>query len=299
LSLERSEFGIAQIIRRSTLLVFVAALFAGSIAFFLFFNAASMRHVADEARAMMKTATAIREYTVEQITPLLAQLDSLEFYPESVPSFAAQTVFQRISGDLTEYTYREAALNPTNPNDLAEQFEADLINRFQAAPDVTELTGLRDVNGDRQFYVAQPIIIRDTRCLVCHSTPDAAPASMIAAYGDQNGFGWQVGEVVAVQLLSIPVGDEMRSIYELVAIFFGMLVILFILVSVAVTLPLRRNIIEPLRRLAQVAERSSLRDDTAPLPEEGAGEIKQLAAAISRLRTSLHLSMNGTDRHTK
>ena len=276
-------------------MVFVIALILGSIAFYVFFNAASMRNVAAEARALMTTASAVREYTVNQITPLLNQLGSAEFHPETVPSFAAQDVFKRISGSLSDYAYREVALNPTNTDDLAAPFEADLIAQFQADPSLTELSGARQVDDDRLFYLARPITLKDEGCLVCHSTPDVAPAAMIEKYGDENGFGWQLNDVAAVQLLSIPIEDEIRSTYELVAIFLAILVALFIFVSAAITLPLQRNIIQPLRELAKTAERSSLREDSTPLPQKGAREITTLAGAITRLRTSLHMSLNQTE----
>lgn len=115
---------------------------------------------------------------------------------------------------------------------------------------------------------------------------------MIAQYGDKNGFGWTLGETVGIQILTVPIEDEFRSIYELVAIFFAMLVLLFLVVSLMVTLPLQRNVIQPLRKLADIAERSSLRGDDFPLPKNGAGEIQQLSEAISRLRTSLNVLIN-------
>jgi HAMP domain-containing protein len=45
-----------------------------------------------------------------------------------------------------------------------------------------------------------------------------------------------------------------------------------------------------------MADRSSLRGDDAPLPQGGAGEIQQLSAAISRLRASLNVSMDKSDK---
>jgi nitrate/nitrite-specific signal transduction histidine kinase len=119
---------------------------------------------------------------------------------------------------------------------------------------------------------------------------------MLDLYGDKNGFGWKMGETIGIQILTVPVEDEFRSIYELVAIFFAMLVTLFIVVSLMVTLPLQRNVIQPLRRLAEMADRSSSRCDGAPLPQGGAGEIQQLSAAISRLRASLNVSMDKSDK---
>ena len=287
---------ISSLVRRATVLVFVFALVVGSATFYFFFNAATMRHVEDEARTLLSLAMASRSYTIENISPLLSQLPDDTFHAEQVPSFAAQTLFRSIIVDETNYTYREAALNPTNPLDQADKFEAELIAEFRRNSDSTETQGVRQIEGAATFYIARPITISNQACLECHSTPNAAPPAMLALYGDKNGFGWKMDETIGIQILTVPVEDEFRSIYELVAIFFAMLVTLFIVVSLMVTLPLQRNVIQPLRRLAEVADRSSLRDDNAPLPEGGAGEIQQLSAAISRLRASLNVSMDKSDK---
>ncbi|MGK0250388.1 MAG: HAMP domain-containing protein [Oleispira sp.] len=286
----KSTTSIAGIVRRATFIVFTFALIVGSATFYLFFNAASMRHVEDEARALLGLAMASRNYTIENITPLLVGLPNDVFHPERVPSFAAQAIFRRFVSDESDYTYREAALNPTNPDDLATGFETLLIAEFRTNRLMTEAKGIRRVNDEPIFYIARPVVIKKIACLACHSTPDAAPAEMVAIYGDVNGFGWKLNEVVGVQVLTIPVAEELRSIYELVAIFFVMLIAIFFVVSLMVTLPLQRNVIQPLRQLANVADRSSLRNDETPLPKEGAGEIQTLSAAISRMRTSLNVS---------
>ncbi|MBF9036317.1 DUF3365 domain-containing protein [Rhodobacterales bacterium HKCCE2091] len=282
--------GIASIVRRATALTFTCAIVLGSAAFFVFFRSAALGHVEDEARAMMETALAIRTYTAEQITPELVAANPDRFLPQTVPSYAAQSVFREFAEVYPDYAYREAALNPTNPDDLATAFEADLINRLRA-DGVDELSGIRWIDDTPHFYLARPIVMRNEACLLCHSTPAAAPDPMIALYGADGGFGWQLGDTVAIQFLTIPVADEFSSIYELVAIFFGLLIVLFLVVSLVVTLPLQKLVIQPLRELAGIADRSSLRNDGAPLPRTGAGEIQQLSSAIDRLRTSLAKSL--------
>jgi HAMP domain-containing protein len=286
---------IAGIVRRGTFVVFTAALLIGAMTFYLFFKAASMQHVEDEARALLKLAMASRNYTVEHITPLLEKLPEETFHPEGVPSFAAQALFKQFATAAGDYTYREAAINPTNPDDLASAFEVELIASFRADRSVKEIKDTRSVDGEPTFFIAQPIEITNQACLRCHSTPDAAPPALLAQYGTSNGFGWKMNEIVGAQVLSVPISREIRSIYELVAIFVFMLSLLFVVVSLVVALPLQKNVIQPLRHLAQVADRSSLRDDNVALPTKGAGEVQQLSLAISRLRTSLAVALKKSD----
>jgi len=44
--------------------------------------------------------------------------------------------------------------------------------------------------------LSRPLKIGSAACLTCHSTPDAAPPTMVALYGSQNGFGWKQGETI-------------------------------------------------------------------------------------------------------
>ena len=51
---------------------------------------------------------------------------------------------------------------------------------------------------------ARPVRVDDQACLACHSTPEAAPPTMIDVYGRQNGFGWKLGDVIGAQVVSVP-----------------------------------------------------------------------------------------------
>src|SRR3546814_12305730 len=67
---------------------------------------------------------AIRGYTSREISPLIRAQMETRFLPHSVPSYAAQTNFRALTEKFPDYTYTEAALNPTNPSDRATDWEA-------------------------------------------------------------------------------------------------------------------------------------------------------------------------------
>ena len=67
-----------------------------------------------------------------------------------------------------------------------------------------EYFGERDTPTGRYLYLARPLQIKDAACLACHSTPDAAPKTMLDKYGANNGFGWTLNEVVGAQVISVP-----------------------------------------------------------------------------------------------
>ena len=88
-----------------------------------------------DARIIMEGASAIRAYTLAEIYPLLDAQLNVQFLPHTVSAYAAQTNFKLMQKKLPEYSYREPALNPTNRNDLALDWEAEIVNNFREHPD--------------------------------------------------------------------------------------------------------------------------------------------------------------------
>jgi hypothetical protein len=166
------------------------------------------------ARIMIESASAIRSYTAESIYPLLEPLLKVQFLPQSVSAFAAQTNFKIVQKKLPDYTYREPTLNPTNLNDRAVDWEADIINDFRNNPDRPEIVLTRGTPTGRFLTLARPLKVGNQICLSCHSTPEAAPATMVALYGSQNGFGWKLGEVIGAQVVSIPLAVPLARAYQ-------------------------------------------------------------------------------------
>src|SRR5262249_3022418 len=149
-------------------------------------------------------ASAVRTYTSESIRPLLEQQVQIQFLPHTIPSYAAQANFRLVQKKLPEYSYREPTLNPTNVNDRAVDWASDIINDFRNQPDKTEPMAIRDTPVGKFLTLSRPLKVSSASCLVCHSPPAAAPPTMVALYGSQNGFGWKQNEIIGAQVVSIP-----------------------------------------------------------------------------------------------
>jgi HAMP domain-containing protein len=279
---------IRGVIRRNLLIVFLIALVAGGGGFYLLLERAAMDNAEQQAELMLSSALAVRGYTTKHILPNFQKLNDAVFHEETVPAFAAQTVFRSVSAGDSAYSYREAGLNPTAPSDRAGAFEVDLIRQFRNDANLKALRGVIDSGNQRLFYLARPMRIKDPNCLICHDTPARAPKVMLAKYGPNNGFGWHVGDIIAVQLLTVPVTQQFRSTVELVGILIGGLALIFALAYFALTAAMEATVAAPLSRLAQAAEQASRSTSTTPeLPVVGAREIRMLSEAIQRLRISL------------
>ena len=240
-----------------------------------------------EAALLMDSALAIREYTATEILPLLSTRMQVEFLPQSVPFYAATQSFLRVHKAHPQYEYKEATLNPTNPRDRAADWEADIIQRFRNDANTHEVVGKRDTPMGQSLFLARPIRA-ESECLACHSLPADAPATLIARYGNSNGFGWRPNEVIGAQIVSVPSvsleGGESSVLRALLV----PLIAVFVALLLALNGILYFMVLRPVRRMGHIADRLSVGDAGAPaFPADGAPEIVFLGRAFNRMRTSL------------
>lgn len=237
-------------------------------------------------------ALAVRKYTGEEIQPLLADQSSVQFLPQTVPSFSAQTVFRNFREFYPQFFYKEAALNPTNPADLAKDWERDLLNRLRDNPEVEKDITIRSTDAGPQYTASYPLVIRSEGCLTCHSTPERAPPSMIALYGNKNGFGWKLKETVAAQIISVPMSVAEAKVLRNLALFVGIATAIFLVLLVILNLLLNRYVIGPVKRMAKTAEAVSMGDGSLPEFEySGSDEVASLSRSFNRMRRSLDGAM--------
>jgi len=248
--------------------------------------------VIQNARIMMETALAMRGYTVSQVKPLLAPAMRDTFLSQSVPAYAATEIFDTLRKDHPEYTYKEATLNPTNPRNRAVDWEADLVGEFRRDPDRQEIVGRRDTPLGPSLYLSKPIRIGNAACLSCHTTPDEAPATMLAVYGRDGGFGWKLGETIGAQIVQVPMSEPARladvAFRRLLLVFSG----LFAFTLLALNLLLSFVVVRPIRRLSDMADRVSRGEAGVPEVKVGGGdEVSVLAGSFGRMRISLAKAM--------
>ena len=244
------------------LTLFLILAFLISIAVSGFFLSSAMNKKAEaeiQTRAEMLSSmmNAVRSYTSLHITPKLQQrlFTEQQFISETVPAFSARTIFNTFRNDpaFAEFRYKEATLNPTSPHDQADAFESGLVAKFRADPSIKVLSGFRELNGRNLFYTARPLAVTKASCLQCHSTPQAAPKSLVATYGDKHGFGWKLGEIVSAQTIYVP-SDEIfaqghQYLLWSMGIFFGV----FAVGTTLLIWQIRRTVVIPIQRLTAAA----------------------------------------------
>jgi HAMP domain-containing protein len=270
------------------LVIFVAGVVgAGKVSYDLLQNNAK-EEVLNHARLMLEKASAVRAYTSTQIGPLLETQLKYTFLPQTIPAYSATEVLATLGKTFPDYTYKEATLNPTNPRDRAADWEADIVNRFRTQADKKEFVGEREAGTGRSLYIARPLRITNPACLTCHSTVEAAPRTLIDKYGTANGFGWQLNEVVAAQVVSVPMAVPLARADQVFKVFMASLVGIFVAIGIVLNLMLYLLVIRPVTRLSKLANRVSLGELNVPeFASRSNDEIGTLAQAFARMRHSL------------
>jgi protein-histidine pros-kinase len=272
----------------SVLVAFIVGLMLAGVVLQQVFQENARAEVIQNARIMLEAANAIRTYTTRQIQPLVAAADQAKFQPASVPSFAAQTNFRALQEKFADYSYKEAALNPTNPTDRASDWESDIISTFRNRKDQGELISERETPTGRVLTLAHPIAVGDPSCLACHSTPAKAPPSMIALYGSANGFGWQLHDVIGAQVVSVPMALPLEKADRTLILFMAILVGIFLVIIVILNILLHYVVIKPVVRISKIASAVSLGEMSAEeYVKPGKDEIASLTQSFGRMRRSL------------
>jgi protein-histidine pros-kinase len=271
------------------MLVFVALVGVGlfALAATPILEAMTRDEVLQSSRIMMESAAGARKYTSEQIAPLLKGDMEATFHPQAVSAYAAKKNFDVVHAKFSDYSYREAALNPTNPEDRANDWEADIINDFRDHPQKTEIVLRRDTPIGPTLNLARPLVNKPA-CLACHSTAEAAPKSMVALYGGQNGFGWRPGEVIGAQIVSVPMSVPIARAAHVRTLFLATYGGVFALLFVLLNLLLGLMVIRPIDAMAKTAEAVSLGQMDVPEYErKGSDQIARLSRSINLMRRSL------------
>jgi uncharacterized protein DUF3365 len=182
---------------------------------------------------------------VESVKGRPDELIDTQFHPQSVPAFAATEIFGYLREKFPDYFYKEATLNPTNPRDHATDWESDVVNQFRGNPAQAEFINTRESPTGTALFLARPIKVNNVSCLECHSTPDKAPAEMIKLYGGDNGFGWNLDDVIGAQIVSVPVSVPIHmaenAFRVIIAWLGGAFAVILVVANVAVAIVSRQR----------------------------------------------------------
>jgi protein-histidine pros-kinase len=271
------------------ILVFGVGMFLISHYAYDFLMKNAQQQVLQQAQLMAASASATKDYTVQQVSPILEKTPqhNSDFLAQTIPFSAVNVTFKLLRSSYPDYVLREAALNPSNLDDRATEWEVDLINYFRDHPTETQHVGQRVTPTGTMLYIASPVAA-EQGCLQCHSQPSLAPKAMIRHYGSEHGFGWKPNEIVGAQIVSVPMSVSIaladQGFHDLLIGLGSIFVLTIALIDLAMYL----IVIRPLRRVSKNADIISKGElDLPPLQVKGKDEIAEVTASFNRMHTSL------------
>jgi HAMP domain-containing protein len=241
-----------------------------------------------DANLLISTAGSMQHYTASRVTPLLATQLKYQFVPESIPESSAVEMLKTLQTEYPNLSYKATMLNPTNPRDRPTDWETEVISHLHDHPQLKELTGQRDTTAGRMLFLARPTRITDASCMQCHSTPSAAPRTVLDKYGPANGFGWTMNEVIGADIASVPMTEPIQRGRALWRKFMISLTVAFAAVMIVMNVTVHIFVTRRLQFLSRAADEMSLGNfDSMELPTQGSDEIASLAVSFGRMKTSL------------
>lgn len=290
---------LAQKLTVILLIIFLGGITFSGIALHQILNYKAQSEIASNASLLFKSLDSVSKYTNSEITPVLSSLQTQQFLLQSIPDYSARRVFeilQKNNPAYQNYLYKEAMLNPTNVQDLADDFQKGIIQNFSTNKNAST-SGFRALEGEKFFYIARPIVINDSSCLQCHSKPEIAPKAMIKIYGTQHGFNWKLNEVEGAQIVSIPTSEVLQKTQQSFIVIMAIVIIMFALAIYAANIWLKRYVVRPIKRVVRVAEAVSTGDLEADFEKASNDEVGSLVEAFTRMKLSLILAIRRLEQY--
>ena len=275
----------------------VCAIFLCAIVLIYFLSGSRLQkdaenQIFDKARFVLTTMEASRSFSSKVVKPALYKALPDRFIVEGMSSsFGARNIFERIRKTYPQYYFKHAAPHPRNPINQADEFEMSIIQKFTENPKLKEWQGYR-TNGQKKVYSIMKPIVAEQRCMRCHSEPALAPQELLDRYGDKNGFGRSVGEIIGALTVSVPASVIIDKARSNIVHFIGMVVLFFLLLTIIVNIFFTRMVLKPIKQLADCADEISLGRLETHIDTSGGDEIAKLAKAFDRMKTSIKMAFN-------
>ncbi len=115
---------------------------------------------------------------------------------------------------------------------------------------------------------------------------------MLDVYGNANGFGWQMNEIIGAQIVSVAMNVPLERANRALRTFLLSLAIIFVVTIVLLNAMLYTMVIRRVTRLAGIADAVSLGNlEAGEFQSRSKDEIGTLTHALGRMKTSLIQAM--------
>jgi len=207
-------------------MVFGAFILAGTF-MVKFVNDHAYEHAIEEARRKADIHIThnlmVHSYLNNELKPSVLDLTegyrSKDYFePRWMSSTYAVREIDRLfkgAGEFTNYYYKEAAINARSPYNEADAIEREFLARLNSDKELDMESGVREIAGQKYFVVMKRGESMKEDCLMCHSTPEEAPAELVKYYGPDRSFGRHSGQLVSALSIRIPFSEALDRAGEI------------------------------------------------------------------------------------
>ncbi len=259
--------------------------------------------VEQQASMALQFDIAIRKYVDNRILPVMyGWLDDDVFLPETMSTtYAAQTIFAMVREKFPDFIMKFSSENPRNLVNQAGPEELKVLEYLKKNPHLQQWEGIISINDEKYMtkFIAQRI---QHSCLYCHGDPKEAPVALVERYGSDKSFNLQVGEIVGLATIAIPMTKVSQKLgSELFKTFiFSALGLFFFFLTI--TLAFKYFIANRLSTITQHFETVAGQTDYSkiePVKIKGRDEIKILASSFNTLTNKLRKFYSSLDMQVK
>lgn len=288
--------------KASTRLILTISLIIGSAFAFSILGINSLMKIyareeaTEKAMILLDRNLATHTYFSHQLKPALfkdieGKFDEKYFEPAWMSSTYAVREIDKYYQSLSnkDYYYKEAAINARSPENEADPFEHDFIEKLNTSQDIDELSEVKTINGKPFLIVLKRGEIMEKTCLRCHSSPEEAPADLVSQYGPERSFQRNLGEVISAISIRIPLDEAYKNINRFIfilSVFSGIILLIIFLLTVYFS---RIWVFSPLdfirSKFAEVIENHEKLGDEVELPNTL--ELSELTRAFNRMSFNL------------
>ena len=206
----------------------------------------------EKADLVLGQIDARMEYIRDELRPQIFHVFPGNVFIQQVMSTSLMNkgIMDRFKQRFPRYTYRRVALDPMNPANKADAFEAAFIKRLRENPGAEKEKRGLIIRGGKTYFIRMRAIVMKRQCLLCHGDPVSSPPSITARYGKVHGRHWKVGDIVGLESISIPVSRTFHQLEHVVFYFFLFWIVAMAGLFVALNYFHYKVAVVPLRRVS-------------------------------------------------
>ena len=223
--------------------IFVVAIISTIAILIIFLSRQYIIHQAElRMQDVMLEAQSLHQYVQLEMHPAMYKYKEenrmpQEFYAPEIlsSSYITRHVFHifnevRKENGLPLVEYRMASKNPRNKINQANDYEARLLDMFNADSTLKEHTEILAENGVNYLLYAKPFLRIEPRCLSCHGSRENAPQELAGYYKWESGFNLEVGTIPAIEIIKTPlVAENKASVFIIGFIIIGFAILLLLI----------------------------------------------------------------------